>query len=368
MFKALRILVSTVRAATRSRADLLFEIAALRQQIDVYRQQVKHPKLRRRDRIFWIWLRRHWKGWKNALVIVKPDTVLRWHRDGYKAYWRWKSKGKPGRPRISRRHIELIRRISAEHPEWGEDRIALELKLKLEVDHSPSTIRRYMVERPMSPGSSTWKQFLSSHADQILSIDFTTQPLWNYAVSYVFVVMTLDTREVIHVAVTSNPTLDWVKQQLREVTDWGKTLRFLMHDNDGIFGQFGKLRPIANGVSSRRHRCALDAWLEGVLGIRGLPIPYGAPNAQAHIERYMGTLKREALYHFIFFSEEQLRRTAIEFTRYYNQARPHQGIDGIPVHGPGQGPGDVPSVGDGEPRMVARPVLGGLHHDYCLAA
>ena len=144
--------------------------------------------------------------------------------------------------------------------------------------------------------------------------------------------------------------------------------RFLMHDNDGIFGQFGRLRPVADGASSQRYRCALDAWLYGVLGIRGLPIPYGAPNAQAHIERYMGTLKREALYHFIFFSEEQLRRTAIEFTRYYNQARPHQGIDGIPVHGPGQGPGDVPSVGDGEPRMVARPVLGGLHHDYCLAA
>ena len=368
MFKALRILVSTVRAATRSRADLLFEIAALRQQIDVYRQQVKHPKLRRRDRIFWIWLRRHWTGWKNALVIVKPDTVLRWHRDGYKAYWRWKSKGKPGRPRISRRHIELIRRISAEHPEWGEDRIALELKLKLEVDHSPSTIRRYMVERPMSPGSSTWKQFLSSHADQILSIDFTTQPLWNYAVSYVFVVMTLDTREVIHVAVTSNPTLDWVKQQLREVTAWGKIPRFLMHDNDGIFGQFGRFRSVSDGASSRCYRCALDAWLEDVLGIRGLPIPYGAPNAQAHVERFMGTLKREALYHFVFFSEEQLLRTAIEFTRYYNKARPHQGIDGIPVHGPGEGPGDVPLAGDGEPRLVAHPVLGGVHHDYRLAA
>ena len=113
-------------------------------------------------------------------MIVKPDTVLRWHRDGYKAYWRWKSMGKPGRPRIPRQHIDFIRRISTEHPEWGEDRIAMELKLKLEVDHSPSTIRRYMVERPTSPRSSTWKQFLSSHADQILSIDLTTKPLWNY--------------------------------------------------------------------------------------------------------------------------------------------------------------------------------------------
>ena len=368
MLRALSVLVSTVRAAVRPRADLLLEIGALRQQLEVYQRQASPPRLRRGDRLFWIWLCRHWTQWKDALVIVKPETVLGWHRAGYRAYWRRKCKGKPGRPPIPVEHQAFIRRISTDHPEWGEDRIALELKLKLGVEHSASTIRRYMVERATPPRSSTWKQFLASHAEQILSIDFTPQPLWNYSVCYVLVVMALGTREVAHIAVTSNPTLDWVKQQLREATAWGTAPRFLLHDNDGIFGQYRKVRPLADKTTGRRFRCALDAWLEGVLGVRGVPIPYGAPNAQAHIERFMGTLQREALDHFIFFSEAQLLRTASEFASYYNEARPHQGIDGIPACGPGKGPARRPAANDDGLRLVAQPVLGGLHHDYRLAA
>ena len=360
--------LSIVRAATRNRADLLLEIAALRQQLDVYRRDSRPPRLRRGDRLFWIWLCRRWERWRTALVIVKPETVLGWHRAGYRAYWRRKSRRKPGRPPIPVEHQEFIRRISGDHPEWGEDRIALELRLKLGVDHSPSTIRRYMVERGTPPRSSTWKQFLASHAEQIWSIDFTTKPLWDYSVSYVLVVFALGTREVVHVAVTSNPTLDWVKQQLREATGWGRAPRFLLHDNDGIFGQYGRTRPVADGTTGRRFRCALDAWLEGVLGVRGVPIPYGAPNAQAHIERFIGTLKREAIDHFIFFSEAQLLRTANSFASYYNEARPHQGIDGIPALGPGKGPAQKAAANDDRLRLVARPVLGGLLHDYRLAA
>jgi putative transposase len=369
MLRALGILASTLHAATRPRAELLLEIAALRQQLDVYRRQVKRPKLQRHDRVFWIWLRRHWPRWKSALVIVKPDTVLKWHRRGYRAYWRWKSKRKPGRPTIPRQHIEFIRRISADHPEWGEDKIALELKLKLGVEHSTSTIRKYMVDAATPPRTSTWKQFIESHADQILAIDFTTQVLWNFAARYVFVVMALGTREVIHVAVTSNPTLAWVKQQLREATAWGRTPRFLLHDNDGIFGQFGRRRTWDDGRPGRRYRCALDAWLHGVLGIEGIPIPYGAPNASARLERFVGTLKRECLDHFVFVSEAHLQRTVAEFVCYYNEARPSQAINGIPKCGAGKGP-TLAAVdpGDGPVRLVARPILGGLHHDYRLAA
>ena len=368
MLRAVSLLLSTVRTVTRSRADLLIEIAALRQQLEVYSRASPRPRLERRDRLFWIWLCRRWARWRTALVIVKPETVLGWHRAGYRAYWRRKSKGKPGRPPIPAEHRDFIRQISADHPEWGEDRIALELKLKLGVEHSPSTIRRYMVERATPPRSSTWKKFLASHADQIWSIDFTTLPPWNYAVSYVLVVMALGTREIIHVGVTRNPTMDWVKQQLREATAWGEAPRFLMHDNDAIFGQYGSNRPLADATTGRRFRCALDAWLEGVLGIRGVPIPYGAPNAAAHIERFMGTFKREALDHFIFFSEAQLLQTARSFVSYYNEARPHQGIDGIPACGPGKDPPRDTEAGDDERRLVARPVLGGLHHDYRLAA
>ena len=138
--------LSAVRSVARSRVDLLLEIAALCEQLEIYLRQVKRPKLRRGDRLFWIWIRRHWPRWREALVIVKPATVMRWHRAGYRKYWRWRSRGKPGRPRIPQRHIAFIRRISRDHPEWGEDRIALELKLKLGVDHSPSTIRKYSRE------------------------------------------------------------------------------------------------------------------------------------------------------------------------------------------------------------------------------
>ena len=143
MFGALKTLLSTMTTLVRPRSELLLEIAALRHQLDVLCRQNRRPKLKRGDRMFWIWLKRTWPAWRSALVIVQPETVLRWHRDGYRAYWRWKSKAKHGRPRIPQQHIAFIRRISSEHPEWGEDRIALELKLKLGIDHSTSTIRRY---------------------------------------------------------------------------------------------------------------------------------------------------------------------------------------------------------------------------------
>ena len=242
----------------------------------------------------------------------------------------------------------------------------MELKLKLGVGHSTSTIRRYMVETG-PPRSSTWRQFLASHADQIFVMDFTPQPLWNYSMRYVLVIMRLKTREVVQVAVTANPTLDWLNQQIREATRWDGGPRFLIHDNDGFFGQFGHRKAAPDDWSGKRYRCALDLWLHQVLGIEGIPIPYGAPNAAAHIERFMGTLKRECLNHFIFFTEAQLRRTAVEFTDYHNEARPHQGIRGIPSFGPGKGP-ERPEPSDDVPlRLAARPVLGGLHHDYELA-
>ena len=367
MLRTLAILLTTVRSLFRSRADLLVENAALRGQLDVYQRQVRRPKLRRGDRMFWVWLCRHSSRWRDALVIVKPETVLAWHRKGYAAFWRWRSKGRPGRPRIPQLHIAFIRRISSDHPEWGEDRIALELKLKLGVEHSTSTIRRYMVEDRPS-GTSTWRKFLASHADQTFAIDFTTHCLWDFSMRHIFVVLAIGTREVVHVAVTANPTLAWVKQQLREATPWGQVPRFLTHDNDGIYGQFGKRRGTREGATGKKYRCALDAWLDQALGIEGIPIPFGAPNAAAYIERYMGTLRRECLEHFIFLSEGHLARTVREFARYTNEARPHQGIHGIPTYGPGTGP-LIPEAAAGRPLpLIAHPVLGGLAHDYRLAA
>jgi hypothetical protein len=180
MKSTLKSLIWAVRRVFRSRADLLLEVTALRQQLTIYQRQTPRPKLQRGDRLFWIWLCRHWQGWRSALVIVKPETVLGWHREGYRRYWRNRSKGKPGRPRIPRKHIEFIRRISSDHPEWSAERIALILKLKLGADHAPSTVFRYM-NKSDSPPASTWRQFIASHADQIFALDLTTQNLWNYS-------------------------------------------------------------------------------------------------------------------------------------------------------------------------------------------
>jgi len=250
--------------------------------------------------------------------------------------------------------------MSSENPSWGEDRVALELKLKLGIAVAPSTVRRHLV-RPIGPHPSNWKKFLESHASKIFALDFTTQFLWDYAMCHVLVVMALDTRRIVHVAVTRHPTLDWVKQQIREATPYGAVPRFLLHDNDGIFGHRGS-PPGGDADVGRRYRCSLDEWLDLAMGIRGLPIPYGAPNASPHIERFMRTLREECLRHFIFVSEGHLRRALAEYVRYYNGARVHQGTGSIPEPEPGA------LVLQGEPadpgHVVSRPVLGGVIRDY----
>ena len=160
---------------------------------------------------------------------------------------------------------------------------------------------------------------------------------------------------MVHVNVTRSPSLNWVKQQIRDACPW-KGPRFVLHDNDGIFGQLGPGGPF---------RCALDTWLSEVMGSRGIPIPYGAPNSNAICERVTGTFKREALNHFIFSSEHHLRQTVFEFQRYYNKARPHQGIAGSPAK---FGAPREPPDADGAGELIGEPVLGGLHHDDRLAA
>ncbi len=365
MFDVLLPYLAFARATVLSRTDLLVENAALRQQLEIYRRQTRSPRLLPSDRLFWIWLSRWWARWKSALVIVSPETVLRWHREGYRRHWRRISGGSPGRPPIDRDTIAVIQRISRDHPEWGEDRIALELELKLGITVSPSCVRRYLV-RPDGPRPSNWSKFIASHAHGIFAMDMTTQYLWNYSTRYVLVLMAIDTRRIVHVAVTAHPTLDWIKQQIREATPYGLTPRFLLHDNDGVYGQFGRVKGKSKKRDGRRFRSALDHWLHGTMGIEGVSIPYGAPNANAFVERFFRTLKEECLNHFIFASEGHLRRTVREYVRYYNGARVHQGIRGIPEPAPGA-LARAPAR-EGPVRLESRPVLGGLIHDYRKAA
>ena len=305
-----------------SRATLALENVALRQQLAVYLRTRQRGRLRTEGRLFWVALRRLWPDWTRPLVIVKPATVIGWHRKGFQIFWRRRSWGPIGRRRIPAEHIAFIRRISGDHPEWGEDRIAEELAAKFGIDHSPSTSRRYMVARRGSPrGNQTWRTFVRNHADELWACDFLVQYTALFTVVYVFVVMEIGSRRIVHANVTTNPTLPWVKQQIREATADDQTPRFLVHDNDGIFGQFG--RPVVAEAKGRRrsYRRHMDRWLDEIMGIEGLPIPHGAPNASPHIERFVRTLREEALNHFIFLSADHVRRVVAEYVRYYNGAR-----------------------------------------------
>ena len=345
-----------------SRRTLLASNLALRQQLGVYKRKQKRPALKNRDRVFWALLSRVWPAWRSALIIVQPETVLKWQKKRFRNYWRKKSR--PGRPTIDPRHIRFIRRISADHPEYGEDRIALELEIKFGVKHSATTIRKYMVKspRPRQP-SQSWRTLLRNQADAIWMCDFCVQYTVRFTAFYIFVIMELESRKVVHFAVTEHPTLAWVKQQIRNAA-FEDQPKFIIHDNDGIFGQFG--RPARAVVDGKQVSCrsSFDLWLAETMRIRGIAIPYGAPNAAAHIERFMGTLRREVLDRILIWNERQLRAVLAEYIHdWYNNSRVHQGIHGIPDPDPALAEPRPPGG-----RLVARSILNGLHHDYRLAA
>jgi putative transposase len=382
-----------LRAVFRSRRALALENLALRQQLATYARSQKRPRLKPEERAFWVALLRVWRGWRSPLTFVKPATVIDWHRRGFQRYWRLRSR-RPGRPRIPAEHIALIRRISSDQPAWGEDRIAdvpaalcarpsrmsaavlpvagmrpergpqgcaQALATKLGIRHSTSTIRRYMVRTREPRGGQTWKTFVKNHADQMFAVDFLTQYTALFTVVYVFVVMEIASRRIVLVNTTTSPGLDWVKQQIRHATEWGMVPRFLLHDNDGVFGQFRDRKP--RGKRGRRYRCHLDVWLADVMGIEGIPIPYGAPNASPHIERFNRALREEALNHFIFLGVKHVLRVCREYVEFYNQARPSQALHAIPE--PYRELGKAPPASG---TVVALPVLGGVQRDYRRAA
>ena len=360
----LRFIRDVVRAVVRSlasRADLAVENATLRQQLAAYQRKEARPALKAQDRVLWRWLSALWPRWQQCLVMVKPATVIGWHRWAWTKLWGWKSRRKRGRPAIDPKHIAMIRRISQDHPEWGEDKIAHELFLKLGVNHSTSTIRKYMVRR-LSPEdkSQRWLTFVTNHAKEMFACDFAVQFTATFRVAYIFVVMELGSRRIVHANVTTQPNIDWVKQQIREATPWGERPRWLIHDNDGVYGQAGAK---TSGAKGRHYRCHLDQWLDKVMGIEGIPTPYGAPQANARCERFIRTLREEALNHFVFVGVEHVRRVVARYVEYYNKARPSQATHAIPDPWP-----ELSETPADEGELVALPILGGLHHDYRRAA
>ena len=256
MLISLTTLFATLSSIFRSRAALQLENLALRHQIGVLQRSArKHLRLTPVDRLLWVWLSRVWNGWRSALAIVQPETVIAWHRAGFRLFWTWKvQRGRPGRPVVSREVRDLIRRMCRENPRWGAPRIHGEL-LKLGIDIGESSVSKYRV-RCRQPPSQTWRAFLENHAQQLVSIDFFTVPTIRFQVLYVFLVLAHDRRRILHFNVTAHPTAEWTGQQLREAFPFDQLPRYLLRDRDAIFGD--AFRGQVRDMGIHQVLCTLD--------------------------------------------------------------------------------------------------------------
>ena len=325
----------------RSRADLIAENALLRQQLVVLRRQVKRPQLTNGDRIRLVLLARVTRYWQYALHIVQPDTLLRWHRDLFRLYWRRKSRKRKRKPRIPQETIDLIKQMAAESRLWGAERIRGEL-LKLGIKVSKPTVQHYLPNRRRT-SSQTWATFLKNHASDIWACDFTVVHDLLFRPLYIFIILELKTRRIIHAAVSRNPTDAWTVQQLREATPWDMGPRYLIRDRDKKYGFL--FSAIARSTS-----------------IKELKTPALAPRANAVCERFIGSLKRECLDHIFVLHQRHLHRIVGEYVAFYNCLRPHQGIrQRIPDQ---VDPGSQPIPGGGATKITSTAILGGLHHSY----
>jgi putative transposase len=340
------LITGTVVDVTRTKRDLIAENAFLRQQLIVLKRQTPHPSLTPQDRGLLVLLGSRVRGWKDALVVVKPETIKKWHREGFRLYWRRKSKGKPREPRIPPEAIALVQRMAVENRTWGAKRIRDELR-KLGHWVSKRTIRKYMQQarRDLPPRQTgqTWVTFLKNHASEIWACDFVQTYDLFFRTIFVFFVIELESRRVVHFGVTRSPNDAWVAQQWRHATPFGEGPRFLIRDNDDKFGPHFSL-------------------VTGNVDV--LKTPVRAPKANAICERFIGSVRRECLDHVIILSERHLRRLVREYADYFNHVRPHQGIDRIPDP-PDTDRNDASQT---DQRVIAVPVLGGLHHDYRRAA
>ena len=319
----------------KSRQRLEAEILVLRHQLNVLQQRApRRVHLHWASRALFIWLYRCCPRILDAITIVRPETVVRWHRMGFAAYWRWKSRSPGGRPRIGKEVRDLIRRMSFENPLWGAPRIHGEL-LRLGFDVAQSTVSIYMVPRRDRP-SQTWKTFLRNHAEGIASIDLFVVPTISFEQLYAFLILSHRRRRLLWTAVTRNPTAEWLARQITEAFPWDSAPKYLIRDNDRAFG----------GVFKARVRA---------MGIRDRPTSVRAPWQNGYVERLIGSVRRECTDHLIVFSEEHLRQILAKYSTYYNEVRVHISLGkDAPCTRPIERLGDI----------VAHPILGGLHHRY----
>ena len=333
-------ILAATRVFFRSRRDTAIEVLALRQQVAVFKRKRPRPALTALDRLFWTTLRLLWPRWSDVLVIVKPETVIGWHRAGFRRYWRWRSRPRGGRPQITAEMRGLIRQMAEENANWGAPRIHGELQ-KLGLVVSERTVARYLrlIRRRGDPGKR-WLAFLHNHREVIAAFDFFTVPTVTFRVLYCFFVIEHGRRRILHCNVTQHPTAEWVVQQLREAFPEASPYRYAIFDNDSIFKSGVTTLLASTGLEPKRTSIQ-SPWQNGIA------------------ERWVGSCRREMLDYVIPLNEEHLRRLVREYVGYYHEDRLHDSLEkDAPcrrnVDGRPHGGGDV----------IAFQRVGGLHHRY----
>ena len=333
--------LATLTDLGRSKSELVAENALLRHQLTILQRQVKRPSITRTDRMLLVLLARLVRTWQQALLIVQPDTLLRWHRELFRLYWKHMSKATSRKPKVAEETIALIKEMAKNNRLWGAERIHGEL-LKLGLRVCKLTIQKYMKGvRTQRPLGQKWSTFLHTHAAQIWACDFLQVTDLFFRPLFAFFIIELHSRKVIHVGVTRSPSDAWVAQQLREATPYGQAPKYLIRDNDSKFGS-----------------CFTRVATTSAIEI--LKTPVHAPKANAICERFLRSVRQECLDHLVILREKQLQRVLNTYVMYFNQARSHQGIgQQIPVER-----GVSRTTQHAADKVIAVPILGGLHHDY----
>jgi putative transposase len=316
--------------------QLALENLALRHQLAVYKRTALRPKLRTMDRLFWVGLARIWVGWRQSLVIVTPETVLRWQRRRFREYWT-KLSGRPaGRPSVHAEIKALVTTMATANPLWGAPRIHGEL-LKLGIHVAERTVSRLLPKRPTTP-SQTWRTFLANHVHDLVSLDFFTVPTARLRVLFVLVVLAHHRRRVVHFNVTEHPTAHWTAQQIVDTFPDDSAPSYLLRDRDQVYGQQFRHRVRSMGIGEV------------------LTAPH-SPWQNPFAERLIGSIRRECLNHVLVLGERHLRRVLVRYFEYYHRARTHLSLDKDAPNGRSVELSEAGSI-------VEIPEVGGLHHRY----
>ena len=340
MLRLIVAVLATIRVLFRSRVDIALEVLALRQQVAVLKRKRPRPVLTSLDRVFWTALRQVWPRWSEVLAIVKPETVVGWHRAGFRLYWRWRSRPRGGRPKITEEIRVLIARLAQDNPDWGAPKIHGELQ-KLGLVVSERSVARYLrrIGRRGDPGKR-WLAFLQNHREVIAAFDFFTVPTVTFQLLYCFFVIDHRRRRILHFHVTPHPTAAWVVQQLREAFPQASPYRYVIFDRDSKFDAEVIAFLKATGLTAKRTSVQAP-WQNGVA------------------ERWVGSCRREILDHVIALNQPHLRRLIRDYVDYHHQDRIHDSLEK-----------DTPNRRTVEPKpaanatVISMPRLGGLHHRY----